>query len=170
MKISINSLKDRIWRFSKYFYFKIMRGTGTPEYIGRGAAVGIFSCFFFPIGAQTIPALVLAFLVKGGKIPAMLLTWLSNYATAVIFYPIQCYVGSYLIFNPISYAELTAQMKTVLSEMKELNFETLFELGWELTLAFLAGGLFFGIICAIPGYFITVKLARKFQERRKRAG
>ncbi len=167
MKIDKKNLWKRALRFSKYFYLKIMRTTGSPEYIARGVAIGIFICFFLPVCFQTIPALLLAFLLKGAKIPAMLLTWLSNYATAVVVYPIQCYIGSFLIFNPISYSELAEQLKIVFQEMKEMNFDTLLELGWQLIAAFLAGGLLFGVLAAIPGYFITIRLVRKFKERRK---
>ncbi len=167
MKTEEKTLWKRLWRVSKYLYLKVMRTTGSPEYIARGAAIGIFVCFFFPVGFQTIPSLALAFLLKGAKIPAFLLTWLSNYATAVFFYPIQCYVGGFLTFNPISYQELMETLKTVLTEMKEMSFGSLFQLGWELTAAFLAGGLFFGLLTAIPGYFLIVKLVRKYQEHRK---
>ncbi len=167
MRCDRSTLMGKIRKFAKFFYFKIMRTSGSPEYIARGVAAGIFISFFMPNMFQTIPALLLAFLVRGAKIPAMLATWLSNWGTAVVIYPIQCYVGSLLIFSPMSYREVAENVKQAFHGMKEMDFEQFRQLGQELTVAFLAGGLLFGIAAAIPCYFLTLKLVREFQERRK---
>ncbi len=166
------SLWRRLKNFLKLLYYKVMRTSGTPEYIARGVAVGIFISFFMPNMFQTIPALALAFLIRGAKIPAMLITWISNWWTAVFIYPVQCYIGSILVFHPLSYEEIAERTRQAFLDMKTMDFEQFWQLGRELTAAFLAGGLVFGVAAAVPGYFLSLKLVRKYralrEERRKR--
>ncbi|MBS1371060.1 MAG: DUF2062 domain-containing protein [Lentisphaeria bacterium] len=150
-------------RIVKYYYLRVMRNSGSPEYIARGVAIGIFVGFFFPIGFQSVPAILLAFLLKGAKIPAFILTFHSNYVTSFFFYPIQCCVGSFLIFNPIRWQVLTERLRNLLDRQ---TLDALFELGTPLVLSFFAGGLFFGILTAVPGYYLTVRLVVRFRERR----
>jgi len=47
---------NRSRRIVKYYYLKVMRNSGSPEYIARGAALGIFIGFAIPIGFQIAAA------------------------------------------------------------------------------------------------------------------
>ena len=154
---------QKIRRSIRFYYLKIMRNSGSPEYIARGVAVGIFIGFFLPIGVQSLPAIALAWLLKGAKIPAFLLTFHSNYVTSFFFYPIQCYVGSWLLFNPLRWRMLTEKLHHLVSAP---SLEAFFELGTPLVLSFFAGGLFFGVLAAIPGYRLTIHLVIRFREER----
>lgn len=150
-------------RSIRYYYLKVMRNSGSPEYIARGVAVGIFIGFFLPIGFQSLPAIALAWLLRGAKIPAFLLTFHSNYVTSFFFYPVQCYVGSWLLLNPLHWRMLTEKLHQLVSEPSPRAF---FELGTPLVLSFFAGGLFFGLLTAVPGYRLTVRLVIRFREER----
>ncbi|WP_294477857.1 DUF2062 domain-containing protein [uncultured Victivallis sp.] len=157
---------EKLRRRLRFYYLKIMRNNGSPEYIARGVAVGIFIGFFLPIGFQSLPAIALAWLLKGAKIPAFLLTFHSNYVTSFFFYPVQCYVGSWLLFHPLRWRMLTEQLHSLVNEP---SLKAFFELGTPLVLSFFAGGLFFGLLTAIPGYRLTVRLVLRFRaERAKR--
>lgn len=72
--------------------------------------VGIFIGFAVPIGFQIAAAVPLAFLLKGAKIPAVVLTFISNYATVLVIYPLQCYIGGFLIFRPFRWAVLVEKL------------------------------------------------------------
>lgn len=69
---------NRSRRIVKYYYLKVMRNSGSPEYIARGAALGIFIGFAVPIGFQIAAAVPLAFMLKGAKIPAVVLTFTAT--------------------------------------------------------------------------------------------
>lgn len=155
---------DWFRRKARYCYWKVIRNNGSPEYVARGAALGIFISFFVPIGLQLIAAVPLAFLFRAAKIPAVALTFVSNYATVLVFYPAQCYVGSYLIFHPLRWAELSDRMQVLL---KEQTFDSLTALGGRVVLSFLAGGLLFGAVSAIPAYRITLGLVIRYRRRRE---
>ncbi|MDR0931600.1 MAG: DUF2062 domain-containing protein [Victivallales bacterium] len=165
MPDQLRDLPEKFWRCAKYYYFKVMHQSGSPEYIARGAAIGVFVGFFLPIGTQSIPAILLAFLFKGAKIPAFIMTFHSNYVTSFLFYPIQCYVGSYLIFNPLSWQTLSDNLRNLLEQQ---TLDALFLLGTPLIVSFFAGGLFFGILVSVPIYYLTIHLVIKFRARREK--
>lgn len=150
-------------RAVSYYYWKVIRNSGSPEYIARGAAVGIFVGFFIPMGFQIVAAIPLAFLFRGAKIPAVVLTFVSNYVTSLVIYPVQCYVGSYLIFNPLHWADLVEKMRNLLERQ---TLDSLTALGTQIVLSFFAGGLLFGVLAAIPCYRITLRMVVRYRKRR----
>lgn len=146
-----------------YWYHKILRERGTPDFIARGWAVGLFVNFFIPCFFQVIIAIPLAFVFKGSRIAAVMATFISNNFTIPFLYPVQCYIGGYLICKPLQYE----QIKTVLSEIiTNPSYGSIYQLGMHLMMAFLAGGALLGIISAIFGYFIAHRLAAEYQQKR----
>ena len=131
---------NRSRRIVKYYYLKVMRNSGSPEYIARGAALGIFIGFAIPIGFQIAAAVPLAFLLKGAKIPAVVLTFIRNYATVLV--------------------------EKLHGLLEERTLASLMELGTPIILSFFAGGLLFGILTAVPGYYLTLRLVAGFRRRR----
>ena len=75
-------------------------------------------------------------------------------------------MGSWLLFHPLRWRMLTEQLHSLVNEP---SLKAFFELGTPLVLSFFAGGLFFGLLTAIPGYRLTVRLVLRFRaERAKR--
>lgn len=144
------------------FYLRLMRHPGTPESVGRGVAAGIFSAFIVPAGHMLL-AFPLAMLVRGARGTALLATWIVNPLTISVIYPVQCYLGSFLIGDPLSYG-LIKQL--VLDTMIHPSWKTAGSLGGELVASFFAGGLLLGILTAMPGYFFTTVMVRRYQTRR----
>lgn len=150
-------------RSAAYWYYKVLRERGTPDFIARGWAIGIFVNFFIPCFFQAITAIPLAFLLRASRIAAFVGTFISNNFTIPIIYPIQCYIGGYLICNPLRYE----QIKTALTEIIENpSFNAIYQLGAHLALAFFAGGALLGVISAIPGYFIARRIVAEYQHQR----
>ncbi len=152
-------------RTIKYYYWKVIRNNGSPEYIARGAALGVFISFFVPIGLQIVAAVPLAFLFRAARIPTIVLTFVSNYATVLVFYPVQCYLGSYLIFNPIHWGELSEKLDSLLAER---TLESFYSLGAPLIVSFFAGGILLGVITALPTYWGTLRLVIRYRRRREK--
>ncbi len=150
-------------------YVRLMRQAGTPERSARGVAVGLFVGFFVPIGLQLIAAVPLAYLVRGNKMLAVLFTFISNPYTVTFFYPFQCWVGSVLLGNPLSYEELHGTFNRLFSSSSVgAVFLVGKEMGHELLVPFLFAGLLFGISAAAIGYFSTNWLISRFRNRKKR--
>ena len=139
-----------------------MRHPGSPESVGRGVAVGLFSAFITPLGQMPL-ALLLALPIRGAKGAAILSTWVTNPLNMPVVYPIQCYLGSFVIGNPLSYALIK---KLVLDAIHTPSTETVEALSRELIASFFAGGLVLGTVAAVIGYFFTTEMARRYRARR----
>ncbi|MCP3964891.1 MAG: DUF2062 domain-containing protein [Lentisphaerae bacterium] len=147
-----------------YYYFKLVKQAGDPEYIARGVALGFFVGLFVPFGAQIIVVLPLAIIMKAAKIPAVACTFITNHVTIFLIYPLQCWIGSYVIGHPLTLKAVEHLFKEVLEEK---TFSSLFALGKEVVISFFAGGLLFGLVLAIPGYFISLSLVKAFRKRKE---
>lgn len=147
---------------SAKFFLHLIRHPGTPESVGRGVAVGLFSAFIIPAGHMPL-AFLLAMLVRGARGSAVLSTWIINPFTLPVVYPVQCYLGSFMIGDPLSY-DLIKQL--VMNFFDNLSWETARALGGELMASFFAGGLVLGTVAAVIGYFFTTEMARRYQTRR----
>ena len=155
--------RRRIGETIRYYYLKLMRTRGSPEYIARGVALGLFIGFFIPLFCQLVIVIPLAFVLRAAKVPAIAFTFVSNHFSVFLIYPLQCWLGSYLIFRPFRYAELHARLQALLTTP---SFEAFRSLGTDVALSFFTGGLLLGLLSAIPAYFITIELVKKYRKRR----
>lgn len=149
----------------KHAYRKILRHPGTPEAVARGVAIGFFTAFVIPFSFQMIIAFMLAVPLRAARFVALLCTWVSNPLSIVFIYPVQCYVGSYLIRRPLSYDTV----RTLLSDLWNTpSLETFSALSSEVLISFLVGGFLFGLVSAVAGYYTTIPLVKRHHERKGR--
>lgn len=150
-------------------YLKIVKAEGSPESIARGVAVGLTVGFVLPVGLQTLPALALAFVLKANKVLSWTFTCVSNPASMFILYPFQCWVGSYLVFNPLSLDSLSHRFSD-LSKAGSWSetFHALGALGTDIMIPFFAGGVFFALISAPIGYVVSRRLVLAYLRRKER--
>ena len=150
------------------FCLKIVRTEGTPESIGRAAAIGLATGFILPIGFQTFPALFLAFLFKANKVLSWTFTCVSNPATIFAIYPVQCWIGSLLLFRPLTFHTLAGKFKD-LAEAQSIRegLRACGALGADVMASFFAGGILFALISAPLGYWLCLRLAQAYQRRKQ---
>lgn len=147
----------------QYYYVKLVKQHGTPESIARGVAVGLFVAFIVPIGPQMIIAWALAYLLKAKKIPAVAMTWVTNYLTVPFIYPIQCYIGS-MIFGPKLSIRYVEQMFR--DFFKNPSMESFWDLGEDIMVPFFVGGAIFAVISTVIGYFFSYGLILRHREKK----
>lgn len=145
-------------------YLRMMRHKGTPESVGRGVAIGLFIAFFIPFSVQMLIAFPLALWLRAAKFPALLFTWVTNPLTIPFVYPLQCYVGSWLIGLPFTYEYIR---KTLGGLFRDPSFSSVLGLGGEIALAFFAGGFVFGLIAAVAGYITSVRLVLAYRQNKE---
>lgn len=145
-------------------YAKIVREKADAKYIARGWAIGMFCGCFFPFGTQLLISIPAAFILRGSKIGATLGTLLTNHVTIFFIYPLQCYVGDRLMGGRLSWEQIKEVMANVLEKQ---SFESLFELGWHLTVAFFIGGAILTAIMTPLTYVGVKNLVIKRRERRR---
>ncbi|GGA07072.1 hypothetical protein CYANOKiyG1_19540 [Okeania sp. KiyG1] len=120
---------------------------GTPEYIARGLATGVFAGLFPIFGLQTIVGVALATLFRGHKIAAAAGTWVSNPLTYVPIYAINFQVGRLLLNS-----------KEEFMPDSIISFQELMKYGTQFVIALFLGCFVMGIICGTFSYFVGLKL------------
>lgn len=156
----------KVRKFSMaYIYMKLVRQSGAPDYIARGVAIGFMVGMVVPISLQTFVAIPLAFALKAAKIPAFACTWVTNPISVIFIYPIQCWIGSYLIGSPLTLQKSEQMLENV---VHNFTWDAFSSLGWQIVVSFFAGGILFGAILAVPGYFISLYWVKKYREIKER--
>ncbi|MBM4152153.1 MAG: DUF2062 domain-containing protein [Kiritimatiellaceae bacterium] len=143
------------------WYLKLVRHSGTPESVGRGVAVGMFSAFITPIGQMPL-ALLLAWPFRAAKGTALLSTWITNPFTMPVLYSAQCYLGGFIIGHPLSYEKIKP---LILDVLHSPSLKTAWILGGDLLFSFIAGGVMFGVVMATLGYSCTLAVVRRHRAR-----
>ena len=165
--------ENRLKRQLKAIYLLMVRGSGTPEYIARGWAIGMFFGCFIPFGFQLILSIPTAILLRGSKIGASVGTLITNPVTIFFIYPAQCYLGNRLLGGSLSWSRISEMLGNltggdlpVLEAVKELV-----SLGWDIVAAFFLGGAIITAIMTPITYILVKKLVvryRDFREKRRR--
>lgn len=146
----------KLHRYGRYLHRRFIRMRGTPEYIARGLAVGVFAGLFPIFGLQTIVGVALATLLRGHKIAAAAGTWISNPLTYLPIYAINFQVGRWL---------LNSQQEFVPESI--LSFQELMQYGTQFVAALFLGCLVMGITGGILSYFLGLKLIRSWHGYRR---
>ena len=135
-------------------YVKIVRQSGTAESVARGAAIGIFISFIVPIGLQIPVAIGIAFLFKASKMTAFIFTFITNPYTVPFIYPILCYIGSFVIGEPLSIKVISNMLNDFYSD---ISFTEFLILSKGILIPLTVGGAIVGAILAIAGYYAVYK-------------
>ena len=143
-----------------YYYGKIVRDGGTPQYIARGWGIGMFIGCVIPMSFQLLISVPLSFLLRGSKIGATLGTLITNPVTVVFIYPVQCWVGNKLIGGALSYQAIRQACRAVIEHQ---DWSTLMQMGGELIASFFAGGLLLGVVMTPITYFAVYLLVVRYR-------
>lgn len=159
-----NSLRKRKFKNPKsnwrrrlqYFYWRLVRLQGSPEMLARGIACGIFAGLFPFFGSQTLLALLLAFLLRGNKILALVGPWISNPFTSVPIYAFNFYIGKLLLNDSTP------------SDINFRSWEDIKELGIEIIWPLFVGCVVVGSVFAIISYFFGLWFIRRVRASNQR--
>ncbi len=145
------TLKEKVRKFvSEARHLK-----GDPIYVAKGMAIGVFIGITPTIPLHTVLAVALAFMFRASKPAAIIGVWVANPLTIPFFYIASYQVGTFLFkistpFNP-----------------KYIEIYQLWELGLEITIAMIIGGIVIGIPLGIIAYGITWKVFRSIRARKE---
>ena len=153
-----SNIKTSPRRLSKHnirgFLDRVKNLDGDPHYVAMGMAIGVFISITPSMPFHTVLAVALAFILRGSKAAAALGVWFCNPITAPIFYWGSYKVGMYLLGNPAPF------------DVKYESILELLDLGMDVTIAMIAGGVILGILPGIASYFITHKIIMTMRLRR----
>ena len=132
---------------------------GSPEYVARGWALGMFIGCSVPFGLQLLISVPLAFPLKAGKIGAVAGTFITNPVTIFFLYPAQTWAADKLLGGNLSYDKL---------EGLEWSWHTITALGADVFAAFFLGGFILALILAPTTYFVVRAMVRRRRARKNR--
>jgi uncharacterized protein (DUF2062 family) len=155
-------MKFNIKKKIRSWYIKLVKFKGSPDSVARGVAIGFFIGFLIPIGFQMVFAWLLAWLLKAKKIPALACTWITNHVTVIVIYPVQCYVGSLIMGQNLSYTEIKDILKDLIENR---SWEAFSNLGSDIIIPFMVGGALFGIISGVISYFTAYGMILSYRNR-----
>jgi uncharacterized protein (DUF2062 family) len=153
-----SNIKTSQGRLSKYnfreFIDRVKNLEGDPHFVAMGLAIGVFISITPTIPFHTVLAVSLAILLRGSKVAAALGVWFSNPVTAPIFYWGSYKLGMYILGNRAPF------------DVKYESILELLDLGMDVTIAMIAGGIILGILPGIASYFITRKIITTIRLRK----
>ena len=151
-------------RRALWLYSKIVKGSGTPQYIARGWAIGAFIGSVVPIFCQLVISIPLSFLLRGSKIGATLGTFHTNPVTVVFIYPVQCWVGNRLIGGSLSWSDLVNATHGLVMNH---TYHEFLQLGAEVIVSFFVGGLLMAAILTPTVYFAVLMMVKRYRRFRE---
>jgi hypothetical protein len=157
---------NSIGRLFRYCYLKMVKEKGTPDYIARGWTLGVLANWIVPIG-QTALSFPLSFLIKGSKIGAILGTMVTNPLTTLFLYPLQCYIGNFIIGGDLSMEFFRQALKKVVEDQTfEAALKAIQGTSTEVIISFWVGGLVFCLLTGPLTYVLTRSWVIRFRKLR----
>ena len=170
------------WRRAiEYVKLRLRRLPDTPEKIARGVFAGVVTAFTPFYGLHFVAAFILAKLVRGNVIAALLSSFVGNPLTYVPIAVISTKIGHGLLGSPVREG-IDASMGHKFSGVGHdlwHNLAALFtaeKMDWsrlilfydDLFLPFLIGGLVPGVILGLVFYVLIVPVIRAYQNHRRK--
>ncbi len=179
-------------RAFEYVKHRVRRLPDTPEKISRGIAAGVFAAFTPFYGFHFLMAALIARLMRGNMLAALLATFFGNPLTYIPIGVAALGTGYWLLgipFDPAllgigrdanpGYCALGCRFGNAFSDIGH-NFVAVFtpakadwrgltEFYWDVFYPYMIGGIIPGAICAGVSYYLSVPLITAYQNRRRKA-
>lgn len=165
-----------------YVKHRVRRLPGSPERIARGVWAGVFTTFTPFYGLHFIVAAVIARVMQGNILAALMATFFGNPLTYFPIGLISLKTGNWLLgteFQDGLHRSFGGKFIDAGRDLKDnvVALVTGQELDWtglavfydEVFFPYLVGGIIPGIITSTIAYYLSVPLIRAYQKRRKGA-
>ncbi|MCP5036744.1 MAG: DUF2062 domain-containing protein, partial [Rhodobacteraceae bacterium] len=163
------------YRAAGYVIHRVRRLPDPPHRISRGIAAGVFVCFTPFFGLHFLSAAILAFVIRGNILAAVLATFFGNPLTFPIIAEISITLGSRMMHLPIDVhlPQIVGAFGRALSALW-FNFTAIFTTAeadwagigrffWRIFLPYTIGGLFPGAVAAGIAYALSRPVITAYQ-------
>lgn len=181
----LRTIAEALWprggwaRAFTYVQHRLRRLPGTPEQIARGIFAGTFTIFTPLFGLHFVVAALLAKVMRGSILAALLATFLGNPLTFVPIAITSLTLGHFLLGTETSlriddsifrkfgraFGDLWHNFKAIFTH-ERAHWDELSIFYQDVFLPWLVGGLIPGIICGVICYYLSVPVIRAYQKRR----
>jgi uncharacterized protein (DUF2062 family) len=165
-------------RATSYVVHRLRRLPDPPYRVARGVAAGIFVSFTPFFGFHFILAALLAFIMRGNLLAALMATFFGNPLTFPLIATVSVELGAWMMGLPdgmplhrivSEFSSATLQLWYNLEAMftaAPTHWDRLGALFMRVFLPYMVGGLVPGILCAAIGYMATHRIIGVYQRRR----
>lgn len=185
-KPMLRAVAELLWprggwgRAFQYVKHRVRRLPDSPERIARGIWAGVFTTFTPFYGLHFLVAGVLAGVMRGNILAALMATFFGNPLTYVPIGLASLKTGHWLLGTEMedgaqrsfggkfwdAGADLWLNFKAVLTG-NPTDWHGISVFNNEVFYPYFVGGMLPGILCATISYYISVPLIRAYQKRRK---
>lgn len=165
-------------RAARYVIHRIRRLPDPAHRISRGVAAGVFVCFTPLFGLHFLTAALIAWVIRGNILAALLATFVGNPLTFPLIAEISLELGSRILGLPndmhlpqvveaFSHAlgDIWRNVKAVFTP--EVAHWHGFGRFWQrVMLPYLVGGIAPGLVAAVVSYFVTTPVITAYQKSR----
>lgn len=165
-------------RAVSYVMHRLRRLPDPPHKIARGVAAGVFVCFTPFFGFHFVLAAVLALMMQGNILAALLATFVGNPLTFPLIATISLEMGSWMLGTPggLQFPHVARAFSQASVELWD-NFRAIFTpevTDWQSMGVFyrtvfqpyLVGGIVPGIVAGVVSYYLTLPAVSAYQKRR----
>lgn len=168
-------------RAAKYLHLRLHRLPDTPHKIARGVFAGVFTVFSPFYGLHFIVAFLIAKLLRGNVIAALVATFVGNPLTYVPIGIVSLKMGHFMLGTEFDHAnersfvgksydalrELWGNILSIVSG-KEAEWAGIYRFLQEIFLPYLVGGILPGLVAGLAAYYVTLPMVAAFQLRRRK--
>jgi len=168
------------YRAAKYVWHRLRRLPDPAHRISRGVAAGVFVCFTPFFGLHFLTAALIAWIIRGNILAALLATFVGNPLTFPFIAELSLDLGSRILGLPVN-MHLPQVIEAVGSAFGDLwhNFLALFtteradwhginRLFWRVILPYTVGGAGPGVVAGVAAYAISNPVITTYQKARVR--
>lgn len=179
-------IREGVWprsgwrRVIEYVKHRLRRLPDSPEKIGRGMFAGTFVAFLPIPGLQLIAGGLLAWVMRGNILAALLATFLSNPITTPIFAVLSIGLGHWMLgiskrLNPemVGHAfgdagsEIWHNIRAVFTH-ERAHWDSLLQFWNTIYWPYVVGSIIPSVLAGLVMYYLTVPLVRAYQNRRRK--
>lgn len=166
------------WSRAVYYVgHRLRRLPDPPHKIARGIAAGVFVCFTPFFGFHFMLAAILAFLMQGNILAALMATFVGNPVTFPFIAAISLEIGEFVLGHnaiPIhrvfgAFAQASQEMWHNLVAVftgAEAHWDRLDRFWRDVFIPYMVGGVIPGIVSGIAGYMLALPAVKAYQARR----
>jgi len=165
-------------RAVSYVMHRLRRLPDPPHRIARGVAAGVFVCFTPFFGLHFLLAALLALVMQGNVLAALLATFVGNPLTFPLIATISLELGSWMLGTPgglqfdhvaraVSHAwiEIWANFRAVFTD-DITDWHSMAALYRGVFRPYLVGGIAPGVLAGVTSYLLTLPAVSAYQKRR----
>jgi len=150
----------RSWtRSSRYVVYRLRRLSDTPHAVALGFAIGVFTAATPYLGTHMVMAALLAWVIGGSVVAALLGTFVGNPLT----YPLLWY-STYEVGNLMLRGEMNERSIDLSGGIFQKSLEQL----WPILKPMTLGSIPVGLALAALGYVLVKPMVEAYKHRRRR--